>query len=75
MTKIQLTVNARPVEAAVEPRTHLADFLRDNLYLTGTHLGFEHGVCGACTLLIDGMPARSCITYAVACDSAKVTTI
>jgi carbon-monoxide dehydrogenase small subunit len=75
MTRIGLTVNARPVETSVEPRTHLADFLRDNLDLTGTHLGCEHGVCGACTLLIDGMPARSCITYAVACDGAKVTTI
>jgi carbon-monoxide dehydrogenase small subunit len=75
MTMIGLTVNARPVEASVEPRTHLADFLRDSLDLTGTHLGCEHGVCGACTLLIDGMPARSCITYAVACDGAKVTTI
>ena len=75
MTRVQLTVNARPVEASVEPRTHLADFLRDSLDLTGTHLGCEHGVCGACTLLIDGMPARSCITYAVACDGAKVTTI
>jgi len=75
MTIIGLTVNARPVEASVEPRTHLADFLRDSLDLTGTHLGCEHGVCGACTLLIDGMPARSCITYAVACDGAIVTTI
>jgi carbon-monoxide dehydrogenase small subunit len=75
MTMIGLTVNARPVGASVEPRTHLADFLRDSLDLTGTHLGCEHGVCGACTLLIDGMPARSCITYAVACDGAKVTTI
>jgi carbon-monoxide dehydrogenase small subunit len=59
----------------LEPRTHLADFLRDNLNLTGTHLGCEHGVCGACTLLLDDMPARSCITYAVACDGARVTTI
>ncbi len=75
MTMIGLTVNARPVKASVEPRTHLTDFLRDGLDLTGTHLGCEHGVCGACTLLIDGMPARSCITYAVACDGAKVTTI
>jgi carbon-monoxide dehydrogenase small subunit len=75
MTRIGLTVNARPVEASVQPRTHLADFLRDSLDLTGTHLGCEHGVCGACTLLVDGMPARSCITYAVACDGAKVTTI
>jgi carbon-monoxide dehydrogenase small subunit len=72
---IGLTVNARAVTASVEPRTHLADFLRDNLNLTGTHLGCEHGVCGACTLLLDGMPARSCITYAVACDGARVTTI
>jgi aerobic carbon-monoxide dehydrogenase small subunit len=75
MTMIGLTVNSRPIKASVEPRTHLADFLRDNLDLTGTHLGCEHGVCGACTLLIDGMPARSCITYAVACDGARVTTI
>jgi carbon-monoxide dehydrogenase small subunit len=72
---IALTVNARAIEASVEPRTHLADFLRDSLNLTGTHLGCEHGVCGACTLLLDGMPARSCITYAVACDGARVTTI
>jgi carbon-monoxide dehydrogenase small subunit len=72
---IALTVNARAVEASVEPRTHLADFLRDGLDLTGTHLGCEHGVCGACTLLLDDMPARSCITYAVACDGARVTTI
>jgi carbon-monoxide dehydrogenase small subunit len=75
MTAIGLTVNAQPVTASVEPRTHLADFLRDNLDLTGTHLGCEHGVCGACTLLIDDMPARSCITYAVACDGARITTI
>ena len=72
---ISLTVNARKVSAAVEPRTHLADFLRDGLNLTGTHLGCEHGVCGACTLLLDDVPARSCITYAVACAGARVTTI
>jgi aerobic carbon-monoxide dehydrogenase small subunit len=75
VTTIGLTVNARAVRASVQPRTHLADFLRDNLNLTGTHLGCEHGVCGACTLLLDDMPARSCITYAVACDGARVTTI
>jgi carbon-monoxide dehydrogenase small subunit len=75
VTGIGLTVNARAVEASVDPRTHLADFLRDSLNLTGTHLGCEHGVCGACTLLLDDMPARSCITYAVACDGARVTTI
>ena len=59
----------------VEPRTHLADFVRESQNLTGTHLGCEHGVCGACTILIDGVPVRSCITYAVACDGASVTTI
>ena len=75
MTAISLTVNTRSVDADVEPRTHLADFLRDGLNLTGTHLGCEHGVCGACTLLLDDMPARSCITYAAACDGARVTTI
>jgi carbon-monoxide dehydrogenase small subunit len=75
MKAIHLTVNDRTVAAAVEPRTHLADFLRENQLLTGTHLGCEHGVCGACTLLIDGAPARSCITYAVACEGAEITTI
>jgi carbon-monoxide dehydrogenase small subunit len=72
---IGINVNARAVKASVEPRTHLADFLRDHLNLTGTHLGCEHGICGACTLLLDDMPARSCITYAAACDGARVTTI
>jgi carbon-monoxide dehydrogenase small subunit len=72
---IALTVNGQRVEAAVEPRTHLADFLREQLNLTGTNLGCEHGVCGACTLEIDGVPARSCITYAVACDGAAVRSI
>src|SRR5262249_40144799 len=59
----------------IEPRMHLADFLREKQNLTGTHLGCEHGVCGACTVLIDGEPARSCITYAVACAGARITTI
>jgi len=75
MTAINLTVNGRAVAAAVAPRTSLADFLRDALGLTGTHLGCEHGICGACTLMIDAMPARSCITLAVACDGADITTI
>ncbi|MET0723091.1 MAG: 2Fe-2S iron-sulfur cluster-binding protein [Tardiphaga sp.] len=75
MNTIELTVNSRAVNAVVEPRTSLADFLRDDRDLTGTHLGCEHGVCGACTLLLDGSPARSCITYAVSCDGADVTTI
>jgi carbon-monoxide dehydrogenase small subunit len=75
VTAIGINVNTRAVKASVEPRTHLADFLRDHLNLTGTHLGCEHGVCGACTLLIDDMPARSCITFAATCDGARVITI
>jgi carbon-monoxide dehydrogenase small subunit len=75
MKQITLTVNGRKHAATVEPRTHLADHLREVLRLTGTHLGCEHGVCGACTVLIDGAPGRSCITYAVACDGATVETI
>jgi len=72
---IRLTVNGKAVEAAVEPRTQLADFVREELLLTGTHTGCEHGVCGACTLYLDGKPARSCIAYAVACEGAEVRTI
>ena len=75
MTRIALTVNGKAVAAEVAPRTHLADFLREHLLLTGTHIGCEHGICGACTVEIDGEIARSCITYAVACDGAKVRTI
>lgn len=72
---ITLTVNGNAITATVEPRTHLADFLREHCLLTGTHLGCEHGVCGACTILINGEPARSCIAFAVACDGAEVRTI
>jgi carbon-monoxide dehydrogenase small subunit len=75
MSMIALIVNQRAVQALAEPRTNLADFVREKLDLTGTHLGCEHGVCGACTVLLDGVPARSCITYAVACEGAEVTTI
>jgi carbon-monoxide dehydrogenase small subunit len=75
MKQINLTVNGKPVSALVAPRQHLADFLREHLSLTGTHLGCEHGVCGACTLLLNRKPVRSCITYAVACDGADVCTI
>jgi carbon-monoxide dehydrogenase small subunit len=75
VTTIELRVNGRAVSESVEPRTHLADFLRDRMHLTGTHLRCEHGVCGACTLLIDGQPARGCITYAVLCHGAEITTI
>ena len=72
---IALVVNGNRVEAAVEPRTHLADFLREQLNLTGTNLGCEHGVCGACTLELDGAPSRSCIAFAAACDGSTVRTI
>ena len=75
MTSVSLTVNGRQVSADVQPRTHLADFLRETQNLTGTHLGCEHGVCGACTILVDGVPTRSCITLAVACEKAEVVTI
>jgi carbon-monoxide dehydrogenase small subunit len=74
-TALSLTVNGALAEAQVEPRTSLADCLREHLMLTGTNVGCEHGVCGACTVLIDGAPARSCITLAVACDGADVRTI
>jgi len=75
MTKVTLTVNGNVLSADVEPRTHLADLLRETHNLTGSHIGCEHGVCGACTLLVDGAPIRSCITFAVACENAEVTTI
>jgi len=75
VTPVSLTVNGRTIQALVEPRMHLGDFLREHGRLTGTHLGCEHGVCGACTVLIDGAPARSCITYAVACDGLAIRTI
>ena len=72
---VSLSVNGRSIEALAEPRTHLTDFVRDALRLTGTHLGCEHGVCGACTVLINGAPARSCIAYAIACNGADIRTI
>ena len=75
MIKLNFTVNGQSVAAAVEPRTHLADFLREHEGLTGTHLGCEHGVCGACTVELDGAPARSCIQFAVRCEGARVRTI
>ncbi len=72
---VALTVNGVPRSAAVEPRVHLADFLRTGLGLTGTHLGCEHGVCGACTVLLDGVTIRSCLTFAVQARGRAVTTI
>jgi aerobic carbon-monoxide dehydrogenase small subunit len=72
---IVLTVNGERVEARVEPRTHLADFLRDALGLTGTHIGCEHGVCGACTLRLNGAMVRGCLVLAVQANGAAVETI
>jgi carbon-monoxide dehydrogenase small subunit len=75
MITISLTVNGEPIEATIETRTSLADFLREQLHLTGTHIGCEHGVCGACTVHLDGVSARSCITLAAACNGRDVKTI
>jgi carbon-monoxide dehydrogenase small subunit len=72
---IQLTVNGAARQASAEPRKTLADFLREDLGLTGTHLGCEHGVCGACTVLVDGQPARSCLMFAVQARGSTVVTI
>jgi carbon-monoxide dehydrogenase small subunit len=73
--KIDLTVNGGARSGEAEPRKTLADFLREDLGLTGTHLGCEHGVCGACTVLLDGEPVRSCLMLAVQARGASVTTI
>ena len=77
MTRLTLhmTVNGRATQTEAEPREHLADVLRSKLLLTGTHLGCEHGVCGACTVELDGDIARSCIVYAGSCDGAQIRTI
>lgn len=75
LQEITLTLNGETVTKPAEPRTHLADFLREDHLLTGTHLGCEQGVCGACTLYVDGRPVRSCITFAAACDGADVRSI
>ena len=72
---VKLTVNGTSFERTVEARLTLADFLRHEIGLTGTHLGCEHGVCGACTVLIDGQTARSCLTFAVQATGREVTTI
>ena len=75
MTSVNLTINGKGIKAEIEPRLHLADYLRESLNLTATHIGCEHGVCGACTILIDGQPARSCIAYPAALDGADIRTI
>ena len=72
---ISLTVNGRPVTADVEPRKLLVDFLREDLGLVGAHIGCEQGVCGTCTVLLNGASIRSCITFAVQADGAEVSTV
>ena len=72
---ISLTVNGEPMTARVEARKSLVDFLREDLSLTGSHVGCEHGVCGACTVRVDGEIVRGCLILAVQCDGAKVETI
>ena len=72
---VAMTVNGQQREARVEPRKTLADFLREDCALTGTHLGCEHGVCGACTVLLDGEAVRSCLVFAVQAEGAEVTTV
>lgn len=72
---VTVTVNGRLVSRSVPPRLTLADFLRDELGLTGTHLGCEHGVCGACSVFVDGRSARACLTLAVQTDGARVDTV
>lgn len=73
--RIQVTVNGRAYDKVVPVRLSLADFIREHLYLTGTHLGCEHGVCGACTVLMNGHSVRSCLTLAVQAEGAEIVTI
>ena len=73
--KVALTVNGRAREAEAEPRTTLLDFLRDHLGLTGTHMGCEHGVCGACSVLFDGQPVRACLMFAPQAAGHEITTV
>ena len=74
MSEIKLTVNGVERTASAEPRTSLLDFLRENLGLNATHMGCEHGVCGACSVILDGAPVRSCLLFAVQADGHAVTT-
>jgi aerobic-type carbon monoxide dehydrogenase small subunit (CoxS/CutS family) len=75
MTELTVTVNGRTYREQVEPRLLLSDFLRHTLGLTGTHVGCEHGVCGACTVLLDGISVRSCLLLAVQADGAELRTV
>jgi 2-furoyl-CoA dehydrogenase 2Fe-2S iron sulfur subunit len=73
--RVRFTLNGRAVEAEAEPRLLLTDFLRQDLFMTGVHVGCEHGVCGACTIEIDGVPARACLMLAVQADGASIRTV
>jgi len=73
--RVEVVVNGRPYSADTEPRLLLSDFLRHRLGLTGTHVGCEHGVCGACTVLVDSEPVRSCLMFAVQADGAEIRTV
>jgi aerobic-type carbon monoxide dehydrogenase small subunit (CoxS/CutS family) len=73
--KIRLTINGQVHEGLAEPRRLLVDFIREDLGLTGTHIGCEHGICGACTILFNGEAARSCLMFAVQADGAEITTV
>jgi carbon-monoxide dehydrogenase small subunit len=75
LNKIHICVNGTVYERNVEPRKLLADFIRDDLELTGTHIGCEHGVCGACTVLFNGEPSQSCLLFAVQADGAEILTV
>lgn len=74
-TTVTITVNGKRCQRTVEPRLALADFIRDELGLTGTHLGCEHGICGTCTVLVDGEPVRSCLMLAAQADGREVMTV
>jgi aerobic-type carbon monoxide dehydrogenase small subunit (CoxS/CutS family) len=73
--RVSFELNGKPVAVDVEPRTHLADCLREALRLTGTHLGCEHGVCGACTVIVDGAAVRACLVLAVQAEGSSVVTV
>src|SRR5215207_1586155 len=75
LVTLQMTVNGRRETGVTQPRTLLSDFLRHELGLTGLHVGCEHGVCGACTVLLDGLPVRACLMFAVQIGDAEITTI
>ncbi|HZD11015.1 MAG TPA: (2Fe-2S)-binding protein [Candidatus Binatia bacterium] len=75
MQLVSVTVNGKEVEREIEPRLLLSDFIRHELQLTGTHVGCEHGVCGACTILLDGAPVRSCLLFAVQAQGSEITTV